>query len=76
VDYADFVIAGRDSAREWLPSVVLDKLGRSEAAGRKSFGYWLRNRLGRWVTDADGRSLVIREQGKTKLGMSWRIEQA
>jgi hypothetical protein len=76
VDYADFVIAGRDSAREWLPSVVLDKLGRSEAAGRKSFGYWLRNRLGRWVTDADGRSLVIREKGRNMHGMNWSIEQA
>jgi hypothetical protein len=75
-DYADFVIAGRDSAREWLPSAVLDKLTRSEAAGRKSFGYWLRNRLGRWVTDVDGRSLVIREKGRNMHGMNWSIEQA
>ena len=75
-DVADFVLAGRDSARDWLPAVILDKLARSEAAGRKSFGYWLRNRLGRWVTDTDGRSLVIREAGKTRMGALWRIEQA
>jgi hypothetical protein len=71
-DLGDFVVAGRD----WLPSVVLDKLARSEAAGRKSFGYWLRNRLGRWVTDADGRSLVIRSMGRNKVGGLWRIDQA
>jgi hypothetical protein len=75
-DVADFVIEGRDAARDWLPSVVLDKLGRSEAAGRKSFGYWLRNRLGRWVTDADGRSLVIRAVGRNRVAALWRIEQA
>jgi hypothetical protein len=75
-DFADFVIEGRDAARDWLPSAVLDKLGRSEAAGRKSFGYWLRNRLGRWVTDADGRSLVIRAVGRNRVAALWRIEQA
>jgi len=71
-DVGDFVVAGRD----WLPSVVLDKLARSEAAGRKSLGYWLRNRLGRWVTDQDERSLVIRSTGRNKVGGLWRIDQA
>ena len=75
-DVADFVVASRDASREWLPTVVLDRLARSEAAGRKSFGYWLRNRLGRWVNDADGRSLVIREKGRTMHGQTWLIEQA
>lgn len=71
-EIGDFITAGRD----WLPSVVLDKLARSETAGRKSFGYWLRNRVGRWVNDADGRSLVIREVGRTMHGMTWRVDQA
>lgn len=71
-DVGDFLTEGRD----WLPGIVLDKLARSEPAGRKTFGYWLRNRMGRWVTTDDGRSLVIREAGKTKVGMSWRIERS
>lgn len=75
-DLGDFVIAGRDASREWLPTMILDKFSRSDAAGRKAFGYWLRNRTGRWVTDADGRALVIRDRGRTMHGMSWSIEQA
>lgn len=65
-----------NESRDWLPSVILDKLARSEAAGRKSLGYWLRNRVGRWVTTSDGRSLVIREAGRGRAGMTWRIDQA
>jgi hypothetical protein len=75
-DVGDFVISSRDASREWLPTMILDRFTRSDAAGRKAFGYWLRNRLGRWVTDSDGRALVIRERGRTMHGMSWSIEQA
>jgi hypothetical protein len=60
--------------RDWLPSPVLDKLGRSEAAGRKAFGWWFRNRIGRWVTTAEGRSMVIREAGTLKNVSMWRVE--
>lgn len=62
-------------SRDWLPSSVLDKLARSEAAGRKSFGHWLRNRRGRWVAGSDGRSYVIREAEIDRLGARWRIER-
>jgi hypothetical protein len=60
--------------RDWLPSSVLDKLGRSEAAGRKAFGWWFRNRIGRWVTTAEGRSMVIREAGSLNHVSMWRVE--
>jgi hypothetical protein len=70
-DVGDFVAASRD----WLPASVLDRLARSEAAGRKAFGYWLRNRVGRWVTDTDGHAYVIRTHGKTNAGIPWSIEQ-
>lgn len=60
--------------RDWLPLPVLDKLSRSEAAGRISFGWWLRNRLGRWVVTEDGRPLVIREAGMEKKVARWAIE--
>lgn len=68
----DFV----DESRDWLPSPVLDKLARSEAAGRKTLGYWLSNRMGRWVTSEDGVAYVLRKVGKTKQGASWRVERA
>lgn len=61
-------------SRDWLPAIVLEKLGRSEAGGRKSFGRWLQNRAGRWVTSEE-RSLVLRAEGKDRLGQIWRIEQ-
>jgi hypothetical protein len=67
----DFV----NESRDWLPSVVLDKLARSEPNGRKTFGKWLRFRLGRWVTGSDGHSYVIREAPKDRLGARWRIER-
>jgi hypothetical protein len=70
-DVGDFVMESRD----WLPSVVLDKLARSEAAGRKTMGHWLRNRLGRWVSGSDGHSYVVREAGKDRLGARWRVER-
>lgn len=60
---------------DWLPSPVLDKLARSAAAGKKTMGHWLRNRLGRWVTASDGHAYVIREAGKDRKGARWRIEQ-
>jgi len=60
--------------RDWLPTPVLDKAARSEAAGRKAFGWWMRNRIGRWVTDSDGRSMVIREVGRDYKGAMWRVE--
>lgn len=71
-ELGDFVA----ESREWLPSPVLDKLARSEAAGRKTFGYWLANRVGRWVTAEDGVAYVLRKQGKTKQGASWAVERA
>jgi hypothetical protein len=61
---------------DWLPSSVLDKLSRSIAAGRKTFGYWLSNRVGRWVTGSDGHAYVIRRLGKTKHGQEWQIERS
>lgn len=62
-------------SRDWLPISTLAKLGRSEAEGRKSFGYWLRNRIGRWVTGMDGSGLVLRKVGKTKDGVMWKLER-
>lgn len=67
-----FAVADRD----WLPSVVLEKLARSEPSGRKSLGRWLMNRRGRWVTDGAGRQLVIRDAGRddhSKVAM-WKVE--
>lgn len=61
---------------DWLPSPVLDKISRSVAAGRKTMGYWLRNRLGRWVTGSDGHSYVIREAGKERMGALWKVERS
>jgi len=60
--------------RDWVPGVVLDRLARSEPAGRKSLGHWMRNRLGRWVTGTDGRAYVIREVGRDKRGSLWKVE--
>lgn len=60
--------------RDWLPTPVLDKLGRSEASGRKAFGWWLRNRVGRWVTTVEGRPLVLREVGRDRKGAVWKVE--
>jgi hypothetical protein len=61
---------------DWLPSSVLDKLARSVPAGRKTFGYWLSNRIGRWVVGSDGHAYVIRRLGKTKHGQEWQIERS
>lgn len=63
-------------SRDWLPASVLDKLARSEASGRKTFGHWLRNRLGRWVSGSDGHSYVIREAEKDNGSATWRIERS
>lgn len=71
-ELGDFVA----ESREWLPSPVLDKLARSEAAGRKTMGYWLRNRIGRWVSGSDGHSYVIRQAGVDKVSVWWRIERS
>lgn len=60
---------------DWLPSPVLDKLARSVAAGKKTMGHWLRNRLGRWVSGTDGHAYVVRVAGKDRKGARWRIEQ-
>jgi len=71
-DVGDFVTENRD----WLPSSVLDKLARSEPSGRKSFGRWLLNRLGRWVSTEEGAALVLREAGKDPYKVRlWKIEQ-
>lgn len=71
-DVGDFV----GEARDWLPGVILEKLARSEAGGRKSFGRWLMNRRGRWVTGSDGATYVLREDGpKTRTGQRWRVER-
>lgn len=63
-------------SRDWLPLPVLDRLARSEAAGRKTFGYWLRNRKGRWVTGSDEVSYVVRPKGKDRLGQLWEITRS
>jgi hypothetical protein len=62
-------------SRDWVPGVVLDKLARSEASGRASFGKWLRFRLGRWVTTSEGAHLVLRESGMEKNVMRWKVER-
>jgi hypothetical protein len=64
------------SDMDWLPSPVLDKLARSMAAGKKTMGYWLRNRLGRWVSGTDDHSYVIRDAGKRNGSAVWRIERS
>lgn len=66
----EFVLDSRD----WLPMPVLDRLTRSEAAGRKSMGHWLRFRLGRWVTGDDGRAMVLRDVGKEKNLTRWKVD--
>jgi hypothetical protein len=70
-EIGDFV----GESREWLPVSVLDKLARSEPAGRKSMGHWLRNRLGRWVSGLDGRSYVIRSAGSAHNTAQWKVER-
>lgn len=65
-----FVIENRD----WLPAIVLDRLSRSEASGRASFGKWLQNRMGRWVVTDGGRAMVIRSLGKERMVARWAIE--
>jgi hypothetical protein len=70
-DIADSVVESRD----WLPSSVLDKLSRSEAAGRKTMGWWLKNRIGRWVSGSDQRSYVIREAGTERHVSMWKVER-
>jgi hypothetical protein len=62
-------------SRDWLPSSVLDKLSRSEAAGRKTMGWWLKNRIGRWVSGSDQRSYVIREAGTERHVSMWKVER-
>jgi hypothetical protein len=62
------------SDRDWLPAFVLDKLARSEASGRQSFGKWLRFRIGRWVTGSDGRAYVLREAGRSHSTTMWQVE--
>lgn len=62
-------------SRDWLPSSVLDKLSRSEAAGRKTMGWWLKNRIGRWVSGSDKRSYVIREAGTERHVSMWKVER-
>lgn len=70
-DPGDLIVDSRD----WLPSPVLDKLARSnsEAAGRKTFGFWLSNRRGRWVITDEGTQLVLREAGKDRMGARWVV---
>lgn len=70
-DFADFAAGSRD----WLPSVVLDRLARSEESGKKTFGHWLRNRLGRWVTTDEGAQYVLRSAGKDRMGAIWKVER-
>jgi hypothetical protein len=68
--------AFRADSREWLPAPILEKLARSEISGAKSLGRWLMNRIGRWVTTDDARSLVIREAGKDRNKVAlWRVEE-
>lgn len=62
-------------SRDWLPAYVLDKLTRSEPRGRQALGHWLRNRIGRWVTTADGAQLVVRDAGMERKVARWRVEQ-
>lgn len=62
-------------SRDWLPGHVLDRLARSEASGRASFGKWLRFRLGRWVTTDDGTHLVLREGDAVRHTARWLVEK-
>lgn len=71
-DNGAFMIESRD----WLPGVVLEKLARSEPSGRKAFGWWLRNRIGRWVPGSEGGALVLRHAGTRKNVALWQIERS
>lgn len=62
-------------SRDWVPAPVLEKLARSEVAGRISLGWWFKNRLGRWVTGLEGGSLVIRDEGLERKVQQWRVER-
>jgi hypothetical protein len=62
-------------SRDWLPGHVLDRLARSEASGRASFGKWLRFRLGRWVTTDEGTHLVLREGDAVRHTARWWVEK-
>lgn len=75
VDHGDFVGASREANRDWLPLPVLDKLARSEAAGRKSLTWWLKNRIGRWVSGSDGHSYVLRDCGMSGRVPLWSVER-
>jgi hypothetical protein len=77
---ADLLVAEPDEfradARDWLPVPILEKLARSEVSGRKSLGRWLLNRVGRWVTSAEGEALVIRQAGMNRNKVAlWRVER-
>jgi hypothetical protein len=64
-----------DADRDWLPAPVVDKLARSEAGGRISLGWWLRNRNGRWVTGPDERPYVVRKAGTLHRSDTYKIER-
>lgn len=71
-DHGDFIV---ERSRDWLPAVIVDKIERSPAAGRISFGRWLQFRDGRWVRTMDGRNLVIRPAPHENKVARWRIEE-
>jgi hypothetical protein len=62
--------------RDWLPSLVLDKLARSEPGGRKSLGRWLLFRRGRWVTGLNGSPCVLRQmEAAGRDSARWFVEK-
>lgn len=61
-------------SRDWLPAPVVEKLARSEASGRIAMGWWLRNRLGRWVSGTEGRPLVLRPSPAERRVARYRVE--
>jgi hypothetical protein len=64
-----------NESRDWLPSLILDKLARSEAGGRKSLGRWLLFRIGRWVTDESGSYVLRQADGGGRIAR-WRVDIA
>jgi hypothetical protein len=68
-----FIIEGTHG--DWLPGIVADKLERSPSSGRITLGKWLRFRVGRWVTTADGEALVLRDIGLDHKVQRWKVEK-
>lgn len=74
VQRSDGLVDFLSESRDWLPAPVVEKLARStsELSGRIAFGWWLRNRIGRWVTTTEGKPLVVQEASAGRTAM-WRV---